>query len=473
MEEEGPAEATIDFVPALCFVPRGIAKERPDKIVLTQEELARVIKETKDRLDSDGEHEDDDDDDGDENETGMEVDNENEDGDDDENIDEDDERAETRSINDEFGFEQYDAEGNVRVADIGNIVDPDHQLPDEDDDSEAEDEIIKPTDNLLLVGHVQDDAANMEVWVFNEEEESLYTHHDFLLPSFPLCIEWMNHDPGSDKPGNMCAIGCMDPVITVWDLDIQDSIEPTFKLGSKGSRKKNKEAFGHKDAVLDLSWNRHYEHILASGSVDQTLILWDMDEGQPHTTITAFEEKVHSIEFHPSEAQCILTGSADGVVRLFDCRDPEFVNASFVKWSTPGEVEKVLWNCTDPNYFIVGSNDGSLHYADKRQAKKLLWSYKAHDEEISGICFNSEVKNLLTTTSTEGYLKIWNFNGTEIKPVYSHDFQMGRLQCMKQCPEDPFTLAFGGEKPPRCRVFNIKNFEAVRQVFGVGGEAQE
>ncbi|KAI8122596.1 hypothetical protein FF38_02590 [Lucilia cuprina] len=469
MEEEGPAEATIDFVPAICFVPRGIAKEKPDKIVLTQEELARVIKDTKDRLDSDNDDDAEDDDEEEQQENEMDVDNEMEEDDDD--IDE--ETNENRNPDDEFAFDRYDNEGNPRVADIGNIVDPDHQLPDEDDDSEAEDEIIKPTDNLLLVGHVQDDAASMEVWVFNEEEESLYTHHDFLLPSFPLCIEWMNHDPGSDKPGNMCAIGCMDPVITVWDLDIQDSIEPTFKLGSKGSRKKNKEAYGHKDAVLDLSWNRQYEHILASGSVDQTLILWDLDEGQPHTTITAFEEKVQSIGFHPEEAQSILAGSADGLVRLFDCRDPEQVNTSFIKWKIPGEVEKVLWNSCDSNYFIIGSNEGSLHYADKRQPKKLLWSYKAHEEEISGICFNSEVKNLLTSTSTEGCLKIWNFNSAEIKPVYSHDFQMGRLQCMKQCPEDPFTLAFGGEKPPRCRVFNIKNFEAVRQVFNIPTVEQE
>lgn len=469
MEEDGPPEASIDFVPAICFVPRGIAKEKPDKIVLTQEELARVIKDTKERLDS--EDDDDDDEEGENGQNEMDVDEEgNDDADDDDDV-VTEERV--RNPNDEFEFEQYDNEGNVRVADISNIVDPDHQLPDEDDDSEAEDEIIKPSDNLLLVGHVQDDAASMEVWVFNQEEESLFTHHDFLLPSFPLCIEWMNHDPGSDKAGNMCAIGCMDPVITLWDLDIQDSIEPVIKLGSKGSRKKQKEAFGHKDAVLDLSWNRQYEHILASCSVDQTLILWDLDEGQPHTTISSFEEKVHTIEFHPDEAQSILSGSADGVVRLFDCRDPEFVNASFVKWQTPGEVEKVLWNCCDPNYFVIGSNDGSLHYADKRVPKTLLWSFKAHEEEISGICFNSQVKNLMTTTSTEGFLKIWNFNSSEIKPVYSHDFAMGRLQCMKQCPEDPFTLAFGGEKPPRCKVYNIKNFEAVRRTFGVGETEQE
>ncbi|XP_017866248.1 PREDICTED: periodic tryptophan protein 1 homolog [Drosophila arizonae] len=447
---DGPAEPSIDFVPALCFVPRGVTKERPEKIVLTQSELARIIGETRDQL---HEGDDDNDDDDDEDEEDMDVDRE------------DVAANNGHSQDDEFDFDNYENEENSTVTNIANVAD--EQVPDEDEDSEAEDEVIKPTDNLVLVGHVQDDAASMEVWVFNQEEQALYTHHDFLLPSFPLCIEWMNHDAGSDKPGNMCAIGCMDPVITIWDLDIQDSIEPTFKLGSKGNRKKQKEQYGHTDAVLDLSWNPQFEHILASGSVDRTLILWDMDEGQPHTTITAFEEKVQSIEFHPEEAQSILTGCSDGLVRLFDCRDADNVDSAFVKWQISGEVEKVLWHPTETNYFIIGTNDGSLHYADKRQPKKLLWSVKAHNEEISGVCFNKEMPNLLTSTSTEGTLKIWNFNSTEPKHVYEHDFNMGRLQCMRQCPEDPYTLAFGGEKPPRCAVFNIKNFEAVRRTFGI------
>lgn len=96
------------------------------------------------------------------------------------------------------------------------------------------------------------------VTVYNEEEGSMYVHHDFLLPSFPLCIEWMGYDPESDKPGNMCAIGCMEPVITIWDLDIQDTLEPAIKLGAKENRKKNLPQYGHTDAVLDLSWNSNF-----------------------------------------------------------------------------------------------------------------------------------------------------------------------------------------------------------------------
>lgn len=90
-------------------------------------------------------------------------------------------------------------EDGTQVAAVSDIavVDPDENISD-GEDSEADDDLIKPTDNLLLVGHVDDDASSLEVYVYNEEENSFYVHHDFLLPSFPLCIEWMNYDPGND-----------------------------------------------------------------------------------------------------------------------------------------------------------------------------------------------------------------------------------------------------------------------------------
>lgn len=84
---------------------------------------------------------------------------------------------------DEFNFDNYDNEGKLflwlirtmltfseiieatQVAGIGDIavIDPEDRLEDEED-SEAEDDIIKPTDNLVIVGHVDDDAASLEVF---------------------------------------------------------------------------------------------------------------------------------------------------------------------------------------------------------------------------------------------------------------------------------------------------------------------
>ena len=89
--------------------------------------------------------------------------------------------------------------------------------------------------------------------VYNEKEGSFYCHHDILLPSFPLCLEWLSFDPSDSKPANLCAMGNMTPIIDVWDLDLVDCLEPAFKLGNKKSKKQ-----GHRDAVLDIAWNQNF-----------------------------------------------------------------------------------------------------------------------------------------------------------------------------------------------------------------------
>lgn len=68
---------------------------------------------------------------------------------------------------DEYNFDAYDAEVENQVAAISDIatVDPDDDENVSDgEDSEADDDKIKPNDNLLLVGHVDDDAASLEIY---------------------------------------------------------------------------------------------------------------------------------------------------------------------------------------------------------------------------------------------------------------------------------------------------------------------
>ena len=58
--------------------------------------------------------------------------------------------------------------------------------------------------------------------------------------------------------GNLLAVGSMSPAIEVWDLDVVNVLEPAYKLGTKGKKKKKIAGVGHKDAVLSLAWNREY-----------------------------------------------------------------------------------------------------------------------------------------------------------------------------------------------------------------------
>lgn len=201
---------------------------------------------------------------------------------------------------------------------------------------------------------------------------------------------------------------------------------------------------------------------MASSSVDQTVILWDLDECSPHTTITAFNEKIQTIQFCPSEAPLLLTGSCDGAVKLFDCRNPDTVNADLKLWQYNGhEIERVVWNSNDSNYFWVGTNKGQLHYCDIRQEGQTLWSVAAHTDEISAILPNREKTNMLTTTSADGVLKVWKYDTSAASIVYEDEVGIGRIQCGSVSPDNSYTVAVGGDnRRKQLRLIDVREFDS-------------
>lgn len=213
-----------------------------------------------------------------------------------------------------------------------------------------------------------------------------------MLPSFPLCIEWLNFDPSDSNPGNLCAVGTMEPIIEVWDLDICNGLESAYVLGEQKLKKKKKLKKpkgtlrrGHSDAVLTLSWNESYQHILGSGSADHSVLLWDLNIGKPSEDIKVFKEKVQAIQWHPFEAHSLLTGSCDKQTRVFDCRANPSSNC--LAWQHTDEVESVAWNTFEPFCYLAGTSDGYLTYVDCRNQAEPLWSFKAHEKEVTGNLF--------------------------------------------------------------------------------------
>ncbi|XP_077293530.1 PWP1 homolog no child left behind [Arctopsyche grandis] len=443
MEESD--NANIGLVSCVHFVRRGVAKANPEKVELTEQELQSIIQQTTEDLRIEEENSDD----NDMNESEIPP----------------------QNPNDEFDLSNYDKEevDTSKVLGIGSLAtfaqDGDLEgvhIKTDDPDSDAEDDIIKTTDNLVLVGHVQGDASVLEVYVYNEQEGSLYVHHDTLLPSFPLCIEWLNKDPTDETPGNLCAIGSMDPIIQVWDLDIIDCLEPAFKLGRKRNRKKNINHMGHRDSVLDLAWNSNFDHILASASVDKTVLLWDLDQGEPHTKLKMFTDKVQSIKWHPYESQSLLSGCSDGYARVSDCRTTDAHRA----WSLSVEIEKVCWDPLKPFYFAVSSSNGRVIYIDCRQDEPV-WNLEAHEGEVTGLSLSHKCPGLMVTSSNEGNLKVWDVSTSQPELIAEKALAIGAAQCLSSCPENPFVFAAGGDfKAKNFGVWDVTKMETVMQRFG-------
>jgi len=446
------------------WVKRGIAKEVPDKVELHEDDVQRLLEDTKEKIkDIDGNEDLDLDEEKqtilsfgpnkaeeiteETNETIDESIDEvkNEDGDSDDEI-----RA-------EYGLDNYDEEGAIMTgAGMSGLMyfnsneeDPYITMKDTDEE-DKEDFIIKKEDNLFVVGKMEEDYSCLDVYVYNEEEDSCYVHHDILLDSFPLCLEWLSFDAALEgKSGNYVAVGSMESDIQIWDLDIIDTVEPAFTLaGYKKKKKKkkkdsetNNKASGHCDAVLSISWNHNVKNVLASGSADHTVVLWDMSQCACVHTLKHHTDKVQSISWHPFESQSLLTGAFDKTANVLDCRSPN----EFKSWKLTGECEEVMWDKHSPYNFFVSSDDGIVCYCDVRQDQPVF-TINAHNEAVNGMSLSSQYGGCITTVSSDNYLKVWDYRNNTPTCVLSRDMKMGDINFISGCPDIPLTFALGGTK---------------------------
>ncbi|XP_071494540.1 periodic tryptophan protein 1 homolog [Diadema antillarum] len=451
------------IVTSLTWVRRNVAKHIPDKLELSKDELKALVEDSQRSLSNLMLGDDDDDDNDDEEEVGdQEPDGEMDaatrtagsaDGESQEDMEE--AGADGDADLAEYGLDKYDQEPEVSdvlgsgFRNFATFTDNDDDpyisiKDDEEDDIDREDINIKPSDNMIVIGKAEEDFCNLEVYVFNETEGVLYVHHDILLSSFPLALEWLNFDPMEAQPGNLVAIGNMTPVIEVWDLDIINSVEPAYTLGKKVKKKSRKTpvaSLGHSDAVLDLSWNYQLGHGLASASADHTVLLWDLGQGKAVSALRRHSDKVQTIEWHPFELQSLLSGGFDERVTVCDCRTDD----SFRTWSVDGEVERVMWHHYQPFNFLASTEKGFVYNFDIR-ADKPLFRLHAHEKAVTGVSLSPTIPDLLVTCSADASYKVWDIQDNKPALIVSKDPKMGVINNAVFCPDSPFLVAMGGER---------------------------
>jgi periodic tryptophan protein 1 len=399
----------------------------------------------------------------------------------------------------EYDLEHYDDEdeeqpegqkmdmfGNIKSLAYyeSNKDDPYITIPDgeEDDEDDREELQILATDNLLLAAKVEDELAHLEVYVYEDEADNLYVHHDIMLPAIPLCVEWLDlpvSKPNVDKDStaNFVAIGTMDPDIEVWDLDTVDCMYPNAILGQGGNadkKKKKKKAKKandeyHVDAVLSLAANRNHRNLLASASADKTVKLWDLNTAKCAKSYSYHTDKVCSIAWHSTESTVLLSGSYDRTVVAADMRAPD---AKAPRWGVESDVENVRWDPHNSNFFYVSTENGIIHYHDVRNApanpsaSKPAWTLQAHDESLSSFDINSHIPGFMVTGSTDKTVKLWNIQASGPAMVVSRNLDVGKVFSTTFAPDPAvaFRLAVAGSKGTM-HVWDTSTNAAVRQAF--------
>lgn len=104
---------------------------------------------------------------------------------------------------------------------------------DDFEDEERDDYYIQETDALIVAGKIEKEQASLEVYVYEQEKNNLFVHHEIMLSAFPLAIEWLNCSLGSImqqgaqlEKGNYAIVSSFLPEIEIWNLDQVDAVEP-------------------------------------------------------------------------------------------------------------------------------------------------------------------------------------------------------------------------------------------------------
>ncbi|KAJ1723394.1 rRNA-processing protein [Coemansia erecta] len=352
---------------------------------------------------------------------------------------------------------------------------------DDGSDEEAEEMRIFNSDNLLLVAKTEDDISSLEVCVFESEGDNLFVHHDFMLPAFPLCVEWMDFRVGrkaaasssdnAGSAGNYVAVGTFEPRIEIWDLDTTDNAYPDLVLGSS-DRKQLRRLRGkphaefHTDAIMGLSWNRLARNLLASSSADTTVKLWDLAAATCVQSYDHHKGKVQAVQWHPSEASVMLTGAYDRRVAAFDSRAPAAVSW----WQTDADVESIMWDVHSPSHFYVATESGAVRYYDVRNVQggkgaDPVYTLVAHAEAVSAMDQHPGVRGLLVTGSADETVKVWDVRDGRPSMVVSRNPDVGGVFAARFCPDEPMLLAVAGSGG-ETRIWDMATNPHVRSVFG-------
>jgi len=365
--------------------------------------------------------------------------------------------------------------------------------------------MIKKTDEIFVtLGSNEDQTSfNLEVMIFDTDKRHFYIHHDVILPYFPLCCKWLNYRNNNDMNSNLLAVGGINESIEIFDIDVMDALEPVCTLGGRNKPKdpikaqkilnkyrmnpdfnlhsdlspklKNtclgelKEG-SHSDSIMCLDWHNGNNTNIISGSADNSIKIWDLNNKSCINTILNHKDKVQDIAIHLIEPKVFISGSFDKTCILSNINHINNKSDNKV-FKLDGEVESLQWHPNNNRIFYVTLDNGYIASYDVRNESKPLISFKASksNKPISCLSFNNSKNELFITGSIDGYIKIWYQNELNKMPQLLHEqkSQMGAVFSCNFAPKNmiPWICVFGGYE--NISILDIMSLNVVRKKYNL------
>lgn len=149
--------------------------------------------------------------------------------------------------------------------------------------------------------------------------------------------------------------------------------------------------------------------ILASGSWDRTIRLWNLSVGELIATLTGHSDRVNSVAIS-ADGQILVSGSSDETVKLWNLRTGELLR------TLPGHEIGVNSVAISPDGKIVascGGPDNTIKFWNPTTGE-VLQTLRGHSEDVNAVVFSPDGQ-LLASGSSDTTCKIWKVSTGELQ----------------------------------------------------------
>jgi len=215
-------------------------------------------------------------------------------------------------------------------------------------------------------------------------------------------ISWNNYEKGK-------LLTCSnDSSIILWDVE-------TFS-------KKSSFLF-HKSGVQDVAWHSKNSALFGSVGEDTKACIWDSRNSSKPEQIFGenHKEGLNCIDFNKINENLIAVGSADATISIWDMRNLKYLQCSLEQHDD--EVLNIQWAPNNENLLASGDKDGRIMAWDlsrlgeeisKEDAKdgspELIFTHMGHKSSIADLAWNKDIDLLIASVDQANILQIWKFD---------------------------------------------------------------